>query len=144
MTSSNLGRLQNIGYVPGGLNRCRQNQSSGTRVFVFAVWSFLLLGRLKTSQADRAHRPNSKKKTPPPKQPKKRCTRPKHAPGQNKKHAHPPKQQKRKHARKGRGRVYFFCCLGVVFCFLFFAVWAGPAPAPKQQKKTRTHPNSKK
>ena len=56
--------------------------------FVFAVWSFLLLGRLKTSQADR-----KVSELPFPAQTEKKT---RHPPKQQKKHAsrHPPSQKK--------------------------------------------------
>ena len=40
--------------------------------------------------------------------------------------------------------VWSFLLFGLFGCFCFFAVWAGAWALPKQQKKTRPRPNSKK
>ena len=95
----------------------------------------------KQQKKEHARRPNSKKKRNPPKQQKKNT--PPRPNRKNKKHEHPPKQQKNEHARKVRGRVFFFfCCLGwVVF---FFSLGGAHDPRPNRQKETRPRSNSKK
>ena len=76
----------------------------------------------QTAKKKHNPRPNSKKRTRPPPKQQKKNTLP--GPNSKKKQTHPPAQTaKKKHARKGRGRV-FFLLFGPGACF-FFAVWAG-------------------
>ena len=99
-----------------------------------------------TQQEKDATRPNSK--TPPrpgpPKQQQKKTSHPSPAQTEKNKTRTPPQQQnmnsppaqtaKNTHALGRGGCVFIFCCFGGG---VFFAVWAGPAPPPKQQKIKR-------
>ena len=82
-------------------------------------------------------RPNSKKKNTPPAQTAKK----EHAPSPNSKNVNTPTRPNSKNKNTlGRGGGVFFLLFGRGRVFFFFAVWAGPGPPPKQQKKR--HPKS--